>query len=150
MMLLVVLLMMSICFLLKLNSNHPNTFTSLLQQTLKHNQHASNNCDSVKNMLKPLAFKWLLNELLLETKLTEVMLIWWFVSNKFIKPFLKFSFLICFFNRSLLSFQLHQENCPFSIYIYHLVNYICYIFWYKAFKLRGFPKYIPSKKWKTL
>ena len=77
-------------FLLKLNSHHPNTFTSPLQQTLKQNQRASSNCYSVKNMLKPLAFKWLLNELLVETKLSEVMLITWFVSIKFIKPFLMF------------------------------------------------------------
>ena len=89
-------------FLLKLNSHHPNTFTSPLQQTLKQNQRASNYCYSVKNMLKPLVFKWLLNELLLETKWSEVMLIWWFVSIKFIRPFLKFSFLICFFKRSPL------------------------------------------------
>ena len=62
-------------FLLKLNSNHPYTFTSPLQQTLKENQRASNNCYSVKNMLKLLAFKWLLNESLLETESLEVMLI---------------------------------------------------------------------------
>ena len=86
-------------FLLKLNSHHPNTFISPLQQTLKQNQQASNNCYNVKNMLKRVAFKWLLNELLLETNLPEVMSIWWFVSIKFIRPFLKFSFLICFFKR---------------------------------------------------
>ena len=59
-------------FLLELNLHHPYTFTSPLQHTLKQNQRASNNCYSVKNMLKPLAFKWLLNELLLETKLSEI------------------------------------------------------------------------------
>ena len=31
-----------------------------------------------KHMLKLLTFKWVLNELLLETNLSEVMLIWWF------------------------------------------------------------------------
>ena len=62
-------------FLLKLNSHHPCTFTSPLQQTLKQNQRASHNSYSVKNMLKPLAFKWLLHELLLETKLSEAIII---------------------------------------------------------------------------
>ena len=45
-------------FLLKLNSHHLYTFTSLWQQTLKRNYRASHNCYSVKNMLKLLAFKW--------------------------------------------------------------------------------------------
>ena len=45
------------------------------------------------------AFKCLLNEVWLETKLSEVMLILRFVSIKFIWPFLKFPFLICFFKR---------------------------------------------------
>ena len=49
------------------------------------------------NMLR--AFKWLLNEIWLETKWSEVMLIWWFASIKFIRSFLKFPFLICFFKR---------------------------------------------------
>ena len=48
-------------------------------------------------LLKLLVFKWLLKELLLETKLSEVKLIWRFVSIKLTRPFLKFSFLICFF-----------------------------------------------------
>ena len=85
-------------FLLSMNLRHPYTFTSPLQQTLKWNQRASHNCYSVTNMLKLLAFKWLLNELLRETKLSEVILILWFVSVKFIRPILKFSFLICFFS----------------------------------------------------
>ena len=47
-------------FLLKLNSHHPDTFTSPLLQTLKQNHHrASHNCYSVNNMLKLLLFKWL-------------------------------------------------------------------------------------------
>ena len=45
-------------------------------------------------MLKLFAFKWLLNELLLETEWLEVMLIWKFVSIKFNKSFFK----ILFFN----------------------------------------------------
>ena len=48
-------------------------------------------------LLKLLVFKWFLKELLLETKLSEVKLIWRFVSIKLTRPFLKFSFLICFF-----------------------------------------------------
>ena len=48
-------------------------------------------------LLKLLVFKWLLKELLLEKKISEVKLIWRFVSIKLIRPILKFSFLICFF-----------------------------------------------------
>ena len=55
-------------FLLKLNSYHSHKFTSPLQQTLKQSHRALHNCYSVKIMLKLLAFKWLLKELLLETK----------------------------------------------------------------------------------
>ena len=36
----------------------------------------AHNCHSVKNMLKLLAFKWLLIYLLIETKYWEVMLVW--------------------------------------------------------------------------
>ena len=43
-------------------------FTSPLQRTLKQNHRASLSCYSVRNMLKFLAFKWLLNELLFETE----------------------------------------------------------------------------------
>ena len=43
-------------------------FTSPLQRTLKQNHRASLSCYSVTNMLKFLAFKWLLNDLLLETE----------------------------------------------------------------------------------
>ena len=79
-------------FLLKLNSHHPDTFTSPLQQTLKQNQRASNNCYIAKTMMKPLTLKWPLNEFLVWTKSSKVMLIWWFVSIKFIRPILKFCF----------------------------------------------------------
>ena len=95
-MLLLKLLMMKFLFsfILKLNSHHPYTFTSPLQQALKQNHCSSHNCYSVKNRLKLLAFKRVLNELLLETEWSEVMLIWWFVSIKLIRFFMKFSFLI--------------------------------------------------------
>ena len=101
MMLLVLLLMMRffLSFLLKLNSHYPYTFTSPFQKTLKLNQRASHNCYIAENMLKLLVFKWLLKELLLQTKLSDVMLIWRFVSIKLIRNFLKFYFLICFFKR---------------------------------------------------
>ena len=46
----------------------PYTFTSFLQQTLKQNQRTSHNCCSVETMLKLVAYKWLLNKLLLETE----------------------------------------------------------------------------------
>ena len=96
MMLLVILLMMRVLFsfLLKMNSHHPYTFTSPLQQTLKQNHCASHNCCSVKNTLKLLALKWLLNESLLETELSEVMLVWWIVSIKLIRFFKKLSLLM--------------------------------------------------------
>ena len=78
MMLLVILFTMRVffSFFLKLNSYHHYTLTSPLLQTLKQNHRASHNCYSVKDMLKLLAFKWLLNESLFETELQEVMLIW--------------------------------------------------------------------------
>ena len=53
-----------------------HTFTSPLQQTLKQNHRASHNCCSIKYLLRLLAFKWLLNDLLLETEWSEVMLLW--------------------------------------------------------------------------
>ena len=62
-------------------------FTSPLQQTLKQNHRALHNCYKVKNMMKFLAFKWLLNELLFEKEWSEVKLVWSFVSIKFIKYF---------------------------------------------------------------
>ena len=49
---------------------------------------------TVKNMSKLLIFKWLLNELMLEIELSEVLLIGWFISIKFIRYFLKLPFLI--------------------------------------------------------
>ena len=106
-------------FFLKLSSYHPYTFTSPLQKTLKQNHRASHNCYRVKNMSKLLAFKWLLNELLPEIEWSKVMLMWWFVSSKFLRSFLKFSFLISLFKRFPLWFQLHWKNCPYSICRYY-------------------------------
>ena len=96
-------------------------FTSPLQQKLKQNYRASRNCYAVKNRWKLLVFKRLLNELLVETEWSEVMLImiWWFVWIKFIRSFLKISFLIHLFKRVPLKFQLQWKNCPFSIDRYH-------------------------------
>ena len=120
-MFLLILLMMRVLFsfLLKLNSHHPFTFTSPLQYALKQNYHVSHNCYRVKNILKLLTFKRLLNKLLLESEWSEVMLIWLFVSFKFIRSSLKFYFLKSFFKWFSLQFQLHHKNCPFFIYRYH-------------------------------
>ena len=53
------LLMMRVLFsfLLKLNSPHPYTFTSPLQQKLKQNHRASHNCYSVKKHVKALSIQ---------------------------------------------------------------------------------------------
>ena len=77
-------------FLLKLDSHHPNTFTSPLQQTLSQIHRASHNCNCTL--------------LLLETEWSEVILIWLFVSIKFTRSFLKLSFLISLFKRFPLQF----------------------------------------------
>ena len=77
-------------------------FISPLQQTLTQNHRSSHKCYSVKIMLKLVAFKWLLNELLVKTEWSDVMLIWWFVWIKLIRSFLKVSFLICLFKRFAL------------------------------------------------
>ena len=92
----IALLRVFFSFLLKLNSI-----------TVMHSHHPSQRywsrttdiCYSVKDMLKLLAFKWLLNELLVETEWSVVVLIWWFVSNKIIRSFLKLSFLTYLFKR---------------------------------------------------
>ena len=96
---LLILLMMTAlsCFLLKLNSHHPYRFASRFQQTLTQNHRASRNWYSLNNMLKRLAFKWLLNKLLLEIEWSEVKLIWWFISIIFTRSFRKFAFLIYLF-----------------------------------------------------
>ena len=51
---------------LKAEFTSPLYVTSLLQKTLKQNHCTSHNCCSVKTMLKLLAFKLLLNQLLFE------------------------------------------------------------------------------------
>ena len=72
-------------------------------------------------MLKLLAFKWLLNELLLETEWSEIMFIWWFVSIKFIRSFLKFSFCNVFLmislaiSTSLEKLSLFDQQISFSL-----------------------------------
>ena len=93
---------------------------------------------SVENMLKLSFFKWLLNESLLETKWSEVMLIWWFVSMKLIGTFLKFSFLICLLKRFPSQFQLHLKNCLFSIYRYHYGKIILFFLFFFLRKVSSF------------
>ena len=175
---LLILLMIRVLFtfLLKLNSHHPYTFTPHLQQTLKQNHRALHNFYRVKNMLKLLAFKWPLNKLLLEKEWSEFMLIWWFVSIRFIKSFLKFSWLISLFKQ--FSFTEKTVHFPstdiimvallcFSSAFFALLFFLnkivkprCKIprvnclkvvftifFYYKVFKnKRLFQKYVPSKK----
>ena len=70
-------------------------------------------------MLKRLLFKEFLNELLLETELSEVMLIWWYVSIKLIRSFSKFSFLMSLFKRFLVIFTLLEEQSLFHLQISH-------------------------------
>ena len=98
-------------FLLKLNSQYSYTCTSLLQQTLKQNH-----CYSVKNMLKFLPFKRLLNELLLETNWFEVMLIWLFVSINFIRSFFK----ILFFDIFIQTIPLVISTLPETLSLFQL------------------------------
>ena len=61
MMLLLILLIIRVLFsfLLKLNSHHPHTFTSLVEKGMKQNHRASHNYHCVR--IQVLAFKWLLN-----------------------------------------------------------------------------------------
>ena len=89
---------------------------------------ASYNCYSVKIMLQDVVFKRLLNELLLKTEWSEVMLIWCFISIKFIRSFLKFYFLIFLFKQFPLQFQLNWRNCTFSIYRYHYDSTVLFFF----------------------
>ena len=60
-----------------------------------------------------LAFKKLLNKLLLETEWSGVILIWLFVSIKFTRSFLKLSFLISLFKR--FSLQFASTNITFFL-----------------------------------
>ena len=113
-------------FLLKLNSHHSYTFTSPLQQTLKQDHHALHNCYSVINMLNFLAFKWILNELLFETEWLEVMLIWWFVSIKFSRSFLKFAFLYLYPNDFHCNFNFTGEAVSFPSTDIIMVALFCF------------------------
>ena len=65
----------------------PSTFTSTLEQTLKQNHRTSKNRCIVENMLNLLAFKLLLDQLLIETECSEVMLTRLFISGKCIRFF---------------------------------------------------------------
>ena len=141
-MLLLILLMMRVLFsfLLKLNPQHLYTFTSPLQQTQEQNHRALRNCYIVKSMLKLLAFKWLLFELLLET---EFRLILWFSPIKLIGSFLKFKvkvFNIFIQTIPSTSFEkhLHLQKCPFSIYRCHDGSTVLFFFCFFFRKLSSF------------
>ena len=97
-------------FLLKLNLHHSCTFTLPLQQILGQNHCSSHSSQNVKNMLKLLVFKWLLNRVLLETECSVVMLFWRFAPVKFIRSFIKFPFLIFLFKQFLFSYQHHWKH----------------------------------------
>ena len=109
-----------------MNSHYPYTFTSLLQQTLKQNHRALHNCYSAKNMLKLLAFKWLLNKLSLETEWSEVMLIWRFVSIRFINSFLKLCYLISLFNDFPCNFNFTGKTVLFPSTDIIMVALLCF------------------------
>ena len=97
-------------------------------------------------MLKLLTFKWILNELLLETEWSEVMLIWWFVSIKFVRSSFKILFFKCLYsNNSPCNFNftgkaVHFPSidiimvalfCFFSVFFfrkYHLLIFFCQFF----------------------
>ena len=111
-------------FLLKLKSYYPYKFISPLQQTLKQNHCASHICYNVRNMLKLLAFNWLLKELLLRGLVILVIFL-----NQIIRSFLKFSFLISLFKLFPLQFPSHWKNYLFSIYRYHYGNTNLFFFW---------------------
>ena len=126
MMLLLILQMMRVrfSFPLKLKSQHLYTFTSPFQYTLKQNHRASHNYYSAKNMLKLLAFKWLLYEFLLETENSgQVNLViglnyihWIFFKALFFNIFIQTTFLV--FSAALEKY-LHLQKCLLSICRYH-------------------------------
>ena len=112
------LLMMRVLlnFPLKLNSHHPCTFASSLQQTPKQKPIFAQLLQYSQKMLKLLAFKCFLNDILLERKFSEVMLIWLFVS---IKSITSFSIFFFFFLKIPILILASLGNCPFSIYRHH-------------------------------
>ena len=65
---------------------------------------------------------------MLEIEWLEVLQIWCFVSNKLIRSFFKFSFLISLFKLFTLQFQLHWKNCLFSMNRYHYGSTILFLF----------------------
>ena len=77
--------------------------TSCFAQLLQYSQ----------NILKLLAFKYFLNEVLLKTECTKVMLISWFVWIECITSFSKFSFLISFFKWFPSNFNFIGKTVPF-------------------------------------
>ena len=102
-------------------------FISPLQKTPNQYLLSLYNCCSVKIMLKLLAFKWLLNELLLEIEWSELILIWWFFSIKFIRYFLKFP---CLIFPLLISTSLENPfNIPFPFPTTVIINMIT-LFWF--------------------
>ena len=94
-------------FLLKLNSHHTYTFTSPLQQTLKQDHRTAATLLASWNSSIQVVFKGVIGEW------WEVMLLWWFVWIKFIKSFLKFSFLIFLFKR--IPFKFIGKTVPFIL-----------------------------------
>ena len=92
-------------FLLKLNSHHTYTFTSPLQQTLKQDHRTAATLLASWNSSIQVVFKGVIGEW------WEVMLLWWFVWIKFIKSFLKFSFLIFLFK--WIPFKFIGKTVPF-------------------------------------
>ena len=92
-------------FLLKLNSHHTYTFTSPLQQTLKQDHRTAATLLASWNSSIQVVFKGVIGEW------WEVMLLWWIFWIKFIKSFLKFSFLIFLFKR--IPFKFIGKTVPF-------------------------------------
>ena len=101
-------------FLLKPNSHHLCTFTSPLQQTLSQIHHDSHNCNCTAASIQRL-----LNELLLETEWSESILIWLFVSIKFIRSFLKLYFFILLFFSNDSPCNLHLQISLFFLRFFH-------------------------------
>ena len=115
-------------FLLKLNSYHSHKFTSPLQQTLKQSHSALRNCYSVKIMMKFLAFKWLLKELLLEAKWYRYHVNLVICLNSIHQIFFKILFFSLFIQAIPLVISNSLENLSLSIYRYHYVSTVLFFF----------------------
>ena len=96
-------------FLVTLNSHHPCTFTSPLQQILQHSHRTSRNCYSVETLSIQMVFK----PVIAWNRMFRGMLIWLFVSVKFIRSFLKFSFKQLYSNESPSKLNFTGKNIPF-------------------------------------